>query len=191
MATVRKLRTGGVVLKKTVAVLALVVACVLVYASTLPDSFRVRRGATIHAVRADVFDLVNDFHAWPRWSPWAKLDPAMQVTYSGSAAGRGAVYEWSGNRDVGRGRIEITESTTPSRVVMQLDFLEPFETRNLTEFTFETSGDSTLVTWTMRGPTPLLSKVMQVFVDFDAMIGKDFEQGLANLQVAAEKGAGK
>jgi len=32
-----------------------------------------------------------------------------------------------------------------------------------------------------------VSKVMQVFMDFDKMIGKDFETGLANLRALAEK----
>ena len=43
------------------------------------------------------------------------------------------------------------------------------------------------VTWAMYGPAPFISKVMQVFFNMDNMIGKDFEDGLANLKALAEK----
>lgn len=43
------------------------------------------------------------------------------------------------------------------------------------------------VTWVMSGPTPFVSKPVQVFVSLDRVIGKDFEQGLANLKSLAEK----
>ena len=46
---------------------------------------------------------------------------------------------------------------------------------------------STDVTWAMDGPAPFVSKIMQVFVNLDNMIGKDFEVGLANLKTVAEK----
>jgi len=39
----------------------------------------------------------------------------------------------------------------------------------------------------MRGPTPFLSKVIQVFISMDSMIGKEFETGLGNLKSIAEK----
>jgi hypothetical protein len=39
----------------------------------------------------------------------------------------------------------------------------------------------------MHGPAPLMSKVMQVFINIDNMIGKDFEAGLANLKRLAEQ----
>ena len=48
-------------------------------------------------------------------------------------------------------------------------------------------GNATNVDWAMRGPAPFMSKVMQVFVNFDKMIGKDFETGLANLKTLVEK----
>jgi len=58
---------------------------------------------------------------------------------------------------------------------------------NIAEFTLEPQGDSTNVTWIMRGPAPFISKVIQVFVSMDSMVGKDFDTGLANLKTIAEK----
>jgi hypothetical protein len=83
--------------------------------------------------------------------------------------------------------MEITEVSPPTKVTVKLDFLKPIEGHNIAEFTLEPQGDSTSVTWVMRGPTPFLSKVVQVFISMDSMIGKEFEAGLGNLKSIAEK----
>ena len=168
-------------------VVAVVIAAILTFAATKPGTFSVQRSARIKAPPEKLYAIVNDFHRWTDWSPWEKLDPLMTRTHSGAASGIGAVYEWRGNGKVGAGRMEITESVPASKVGIKLDFIKPFEGHNLTEFTLVPQGDSTLVTWSMRGPTPFVSKLMQVFVNLDAMIGKDFESGLANLKALAEK----
>lgn len=173
---------------KTLAVLVVVLlAALLGYAATLPDTFQVERSTTIDAPPEKVFPLVEDFHQWSAWSPWEKLDPAMQRTHSGAAHGEGAVYEWKGNSKVGQGRMEITDATSPSRVTIKLDFLEPFEAHNVADFTLQPQGNATQVTWAMHGPSPYLTKVMSVFASMDRMVGKDFETGLANLKATAER----
>jgi uncharacterized protein YndB with AHSA1/START domain len=173
---------------KTIAIIVVVaIAAVLGLAATKPDTFRVQRSATIKAPPDKVFALINDFRNWSQWSPWEKLDPAMKRTHSGPPSGKGAVYEWDGNKEVGAGRMEITEPTPPSKLVIKLDFIRPFEGHNTAEFTLQPQGDGTNLTWAMHGPAPFISKVMQVFFSMDGMIGKDFETGLANLKAVAEK----
>ena len=174
-------------LKKIAIGVAVVVAAVFGFAMTKPDSFHVQRTMKIKAPPEKIFPLINDFHSWSSWSPWEKLDPAMRRTNSGAAMGQGAVYEWEGNAKVGKGRMEITEVSPPTKVTVKLDFLKPIEGHNIAEFTLEPQGDSTSVTWVMRGPTPFLSKVVQVFISMDSMIGKEFETGLGNLKSIAEK----
>src|SRR5690348_2822407 len=105
---------------------AIAVIAVLIMASRKPDTFRIERRASIKAPPEKVFALINDFHAWPLWSPWEKRDPAMSRIHSGAPAGTGAAYAWEGNKQVGKGRMEIIESTPPSRVRIKLDFLAPF-----------------------------------------------------------------
>jgi carbon monoxide dehydrogenase subunit G len=169
----------------SIAVLVLL-AGLLGFAATRPDTFRVQRSASIKAPPQKISALIDDFHNWSAWSPWEKLDPALQRTYSGPARGKGAVYAWEGNRKVGQGRMEILE-TSPSRTTIQLDFLKPFEAHNTAEFTLEPGGDSTNVIWAMHGKNAFIAKLMGVFLNMDRLIGKDFESGLANLKVAAEK----
>jgi hypothetical protein len=172
----------------TLGIIALALAALLGYAATKPDTFRVQRSATLTAPPERIFPLVNDFHNWASWSPWEKLDPFMKKTHSGAASGRGAVYEWEGNKKVGKGRMEIIEESIPSKITIKLDFFKPFEAHNTAEFTLAGRGDSTDITWAMEnGSQPFMFKVMGVFVNLDNMIGKDFETGLANLKGIVEK----
>jgi hypothetical protein len=111
----------------------------------------------------------------------------MKRTFSGAPSGTGAVYAWDGNRNVGSGRMEILDSAAASKIVIKLDFFKPFEGHNTAEFTLLPQPDATTVEWVMSGPAPFMSKVMQVFMNLDHMIGKDFEVGLANLKKLTEK----
>ena len=174
-------------LKTILITIVVLIAGVLIYAATRPDSFRVQRSTILNAPPEKIAPLIGDFHHWEAWSPWEKLDPAMQKTYSGAPAGKGAVYEWSGNSKAGAGRMEILDASS-SKVSIRLDFLKPFEAHNLTDFTLDPQpGGGTRVNWDMHGPMPYLSKVMCLFVSMDKLVGKDFEQGLANLKTVAEK----
>jgi hypothetical protein len=173
---------------KTIAVVIVVLLAVLLaYAATKPDSFGVRRTVTIKASPEKIFPLINDYHNWGSWSPYEKLDPNMHRTLSGALSGKGAIYEWEGNSKAGKGRMEITDSVPASKVTIKLDFSKPMEGHNVAGFTLEPNGDSTNVTWAMSGPSPYIVKVMSVFFDMDKMIGKEFETGLGNLKAVAEK----
>jgi hypothetical protein len=176
---------------KTLAVIAVVVAVIvagiLIYATTKPDSFTVKRSASIKAPADRLFALISDFHGWGAWSPYEKKDPDMKRTFGGAALGKGAIYQWDGNKNVGSGSMEIIEATPPSKVVIKLDFLKPFEGHNTAEFTMNPQGDNTIVTWAMYGPSSFIFKVMGLFMNMDKMIGDDFAVGLANLKALAEK----
>ena len=114
------------------------------------------------------------------------LDVEGNRQHSGAKRGVGAVYEWSGNKKVGRGRMEILESVSPAHVAIKLDFFAPFEAHNRAEFTFRAVGSQTEVVWAMSGPKPFVSKVMTVVLNLEKLVGKDFEKGLAQLKAKAE-----
>ena len=164
-----------------------VVAAFLGYVATRPASFRVERRARINATPDRIYPHLSDFHRWTSWSPWENIDPALNRTYSGPASGPGAVYEWRGNRQVGEGRMEITDASAPSDLTIKLDFLKPFEAHNTAEFTAQPQGETTTVTWAMYGPSPYFAKVMQTVISMDRMVGRDFEAGLQSLKTVAEK----
>jgi Polyketide cyclase / dehydrase and lipid transport len=168
-------------------VLAVAIAVVLFLAATKPDSFSVERATSVTAPPDKIFPLIDDFHQWGSWSPYENKDPAMQRSYSGATSGKGAVYGWDGNSNIGSGRMEILDSSVPAKIVIKLDFFKPFEGHNTAEFTILPQGDATHVNWRMHGPASFISKLMQVFMNLDHTIGKDFEIGLANLKRLAEK----
>ncbi len=168
-------------------VLVIAIAVVLGLAIRKPDVLRVTRAIPVNAPPEKIFPAISDFHQWGTWSPYEHKDPAMKRTFSGAENGKGAIYAWDGNNNVGSGRMEILEASAPSKIVIKLDFFKPFEGHNTAEFTMLPQGDATNLVWVMYGPAPLMSKVMQVFMNMDNMIGKDFEVGLANLKKLTEK----
>ena len=151
-----------------------------------PDTYTVERSTTVRADADRVYQQIVDFHRWPTWSPWEDVDPDMQRSYAGPAEGVGAVYEWSGNRKAGAGRMEIIDAERPNRVVIDLRFLKPFKSTSTTTFALTPDGDGTRVTWTMTGARTLGLRVMGMFTSMDKLVGGDFEKGLARLRTAAE-----
>jgi len=154
-----------------------------------PAAYKVTRTTQIAAPPAAVHGLINDFHQWDQWSPWAKLDPNMKANYSGAPSGTGAVYHWVSESDeVGEGRMTITESVPAEKVVIKLEFIKPFASVADTVFTVKPSGDGSAVDWTMSGESDFVSKAfMMAMGGMDKAIGPDFEKGLAQMKAAAEK----
>jgi len=163
-----------------------VVAGFLIAVSRQPANFRVTRSAIMDAPTPVVFAQVNDFHAWASWSPWAEMDPNAKNEFAGAPSGQGAVFKWSGNRQVGEGQMTLIESHASDVIRIKLEFFKPFVATNTAEFNFKSQGEQTLVTWSMYGPNTFMGKVMNVFINCDKMIGGQFEKGLAKMKSVVE-----
>lgn len=124
------------------ALLAIVASIMMLaaVASTRPATYHVTRTTVIAAPPEKVFVLLDDYRKWADWSPWAKLDPAMKVTYDGPATGVGSAYSWVGNHDVGEGRMTTLESRPAQHLKIKLDFIKPFESASITDFTLTPQG---------------------------------------------------
>ena len=164
--------------------LALSLGVFALYVASRPSAFRLSRSLTIDAPASTLFALINDFHAWNAWSPWDKIDADLKRTYEGAESGVGAVYKWEGKK-TGEGVMTLTDSQEPTKIEIDLRFIKPFAANNHTTFTLEPDGNGTKVTWAMTGNNNFVSKAFNVFVNVDAMVGKDFEKGLAAMSVAA------
>jgi hypothetical protein len=169
-----------------VIAIAVVILGVLIYASSKPEVFHVERSVRIHATPDAIFPLINDLHRWEAWTPYDK-DPAIQRTYSGSAAGVGARYAWEGNKQVGQGEISIRETLPPRLLEFDLHMVKPFEGRNVATFSLDPDGDATRVTWSLDDKHKLMHKIMSIFLNLDHMIGKDFAVGLDRLKALVEQ----
>jgi hypothetical protein len=168
-------------------IIVFAIAAILIFAAMQPNSFRVQRSTTIKASPEKIFVAINDFHRWEAWSPWEKIDPAVKRSYSGTESGKGAVYAWEGNNEIGQGRMEIIESTPSSKLLVKIEFIKPFAAINTVEFNLAQNGENTTVTQAMYGPSPFISKLMGLFFSMDKMVGGKYEEGLATLKTIAEK----
>jgi uncharacterized protein YndB with AHSA1/START domain len=171
-----------------IAVLALVVAAILIVASRRPDTFRVVRSTVIETPPEKIFPLIADFHRWIDWSPYEGRDPNLKRDFAGTAGSVGHSYAWDGNKNVGAGRMTLAEVAAPQRISLKLDFMRPFKANNIVVFGLQPQAGGTEVSWDMHGPTPLLGKVMHMFMDMDKLCGDDFAKGLASLKALAERG---
>ena len=179
------------ILKQVLIGLVVVIVVFVVVVAMQPADFRITRSGTVAAPADVVFDQVNDFHKWDGWSPWAKLDPGMKTTYGGPRAGTGATYAWVGNKEVGEGRMTITDSRPSELVKINLEFIKPFAGTSTTEFAFKPQGDRTAVTWTMSGHHGFIEKAVCLFMNMDKMVGGDFEKGLAKMKAVSESAVAK
>lgn len=173
--------------KIIVLVIVAAIAIVLIYAAMQPDTFRIERSTVINAAPEKVFVQINDLHNWKAWSAWEKKDLSMKRIFSGTAAGVGAVYAWDGDKNVGKGSMEIIESIPNSKVQLKLDFLSPMEAHHMADLVLQPQGSGTQLVWGMYGKQPFMGKVMGLFINIDKMIGKDFEDSLAGLKQVVEK----
>ncbi len=170
---------------------AVVIALLVILIAIQPAAFRIERSILVNAPPATVFEQVNDFRAWAAWSPWDKIDPNLQRTYSGPPSGPGTAYAWIGNSKVGQGNMTLTDSTPPERLRLRLEFLKPFKATNTAEFTFKPQVDQTLVNWAMAGRRNFAMKAFGLLMNFDKLVGGDFEKGLVALKAVAESQASR
>ena len=176
-------------MKKLLISLGLIGALVAIFAIVVamqPSAYVVTRSAAIAAPPSTVYPLLNDFHNWNSWSPWAKIDPAMKQAWSGPPAGVGAIYTWSGNDKAGEGRMTIADNHIEERVGIALEFTKPYVSSSRIDFTIAREGGGSVVKWTMTGQSGFMLKAVSLFASMDKMVGPDFERGLAQLKTVAE-----
>lgn len=175
----------------TAGVIGAAVLVFVIIVALQPAEYHVERSATIEAPPEVVFEQVDSFRNWENWSPWLDRDPDAEGSFDGPERGEGAIFEWSGNREIGAGRMTITESRAREYIEIKLEFFEPYESQTTTAFAFsETDNGATEVTWSMSGENNFISKAIALFVDFEEMVGQDYERGLVLLEEAAMAEAG-
>lgn len=174
-------------MKRVFLALAVVVALLAAFVATRPGEYKVERSLVVNAPASDVFPRVAVFRKWTTWSPWAHLDPAMKVEYSGPKGGVGSTYSWKGNDKVGEGRMTLTRAIQDQLVEIELQFIKPWEQTSKTTFTFQPEGPGTRVTWSMTGERDFVGKLFGLFMDMDKMVGPDFEKGLLALKEKADE----
>lgn len=165
--------------KIILAAIGIAVAALLLYAATRPGTFHIQRTVLIDASPSAIFPYMSDFHKGRLWVPYETKDPQMKRTFSGPDHSQGAVYEFEGHNNIGKGRLEIIEAMAPNRVVLTLDMIKPMEGHNRVEYTIRPEGSSSRVSWSMSGSCPCLGKLMGIFFNADKMMGEDFSSKMS------------
>lgn len=174
------------ILLTLLGILLVLIAVVLIVASTKPAEFSIQRSQMMSAPPSAPFAQVNDFKNWSAWSPWEKLDPNMRHIFEGPPMGVGSSHSWSGNNKAGEGKATITDSRPHESIRMRLEFVRPFKATNEVVFLFQPTGQQTNVTWLMNGKNNFMGKIVCVFMNMDKMVGTDFEKGLSAMKSIVE-----
>jgi uncharacterized protein YndB with AHSA1/START domain len=172
--------------KKIALGLAALAVLLLVAISLQPATFAVERSVTIDAPAGLVFGYIQSPRAHEAWSPFFAMDPEQTNRYEGPDAGVGASTAWEGGR-AGKGRMTVTDVKPDREVTMRLEFQEPMEATNRAVFRLEPAGGGTTVTWRLDGEQTFVGKAFSLVTDMDAMVGGEFEKGLASLKTLAEQ----
>ncbi len=151
-----------------------------------PQNAHVERSTLMAATPEEVFSVVNDLSRFNEWSPWAPKDPKAKYTMDGPPSGVGAKMSWT-SEPLGNGAQEIIESTPFSSVKTRLDIDDQGPAHGT--FTFAPAEGGTKVTWAFDSDLGMNPLMRYMGLMFDTWIGKDYEEGLANLKVLVEKGA--
>ena len=169
-------------------VLVMVIASVA-YVAQLPGHVHVERSKVVNATPQDVWPYLSDLKQFTTWSPWEGMDPTQKVEFSEPSSGVGAWYTWAGNKDVGKGKMQIVESEPPKKVVETLEFIEPFESKADVVLTSEAVAAGTKIAWAFDTEMGFMGKAAGVFMNMDSSLGADFTRGLDKLATLAEADA--
>ena len=176
---------GKTLALSTLAILAAALAGLILLAQSKPDTYQVQREIEVAAAPATIFQNLDDFRRWAKWSPWERLEAGVNKTYAGPPRGTGASYTWEG-KNIVSGKLIVTDSTPPRTLAIRLELVKPRAETNHMTFELMPLPAATRVRWRMSGPTRFAAKLLSVFASTDAVIGRDLETGLARLKALCE-----
>ena len=171
-----------------VYILAGLVVLVLLLAAIAPKNYHVTRSVNISRPLPEVFDYIKHIKNQDHWSPWKKRDPDMKQEFVGVDGTIGFTSKWdSDHKQVGAGEQEIISIVENERMEAELRFLKPWKSQSTGFFETRDAGNgSTEVVWGFYGDNKFPFSIMMLFMNIDKAVGKDFEEGLAELKRTLE-----
>ncbi len=89
---------------KVLKIVGVIVLLLAIVYFMLPSSTHVERSTVINAQPDVIFVQMNSMRKFNVWSPWADLDPDMEVTFEGAEEGVGSkMNRESEKQEVGTG----------------------------------------------------------------------------------------
>lgn len=177
------------VLKTILIIVGGLLALLAVLVATSSKAYRYERSVMIEAAPTQVYPFVSSLAAMDKWSPWNEKDPQMKKSMEGTDGTVGAKAMWEGNDEVGKGEQTIAALEADKGVELDLKFVAPWQSQSKVAVDLVPEASGTKVVWSMSGENDLPARLAGVFMDMDAMIGKDFDKGLGMLKVQVEAAA--
>lgn len=174
------------ILKILAGIILGLIALFFIIGFFLPKTYRVSRSIEINSPDSIVYYKTLNLNNFSIWNPWMEMEPSAKKTVTGDGVSVGSAFGWAG-KEVGTGSMTIEKLTPLKQIDERLEFIEPFKSTSLTSFYFEPSANGgTNVTWDFSGDN---NSIMERWMSlcYDAMIGKDYAKGLANLKTFIEK----
>lgn len=181
-----KLKEMKKILKYLGLLILAAILFVLIAGLFIAKDYHFERSISINAPKEKVWEQVSNFTNRNKWSPWIAHDPNMQHSIEGTDGTVGAVHKWKGNKEVGSGSETITAIEAPDKITCLLRFYEPYESEANAFITLTGDGNATRATWGFDSRFPYPMNAMQLFIDMDKMMDKDFSHGLNKLKQICE-----
>lgn len=148
-----------------------------IYIATQKGDFTVESSKVISSPRATVFNYVNDYKNWPKFSSWISEDSSIQSSFSPAANGSGSSFSWQGSNAIGT--IETLYTKQNDSIVQKMEFNE---TSSNVYWSFKDTVGGTKVTWKSVGKMNFMLKVNSFFnLGTKNTLSKVYDKSLANL----------
>lgn len=173
-------------LKKTAIWVGALLLAFILFSFLLPKEIKVSRSITIDAPIDRVFDQVNDLRNWEKWSPWKRMDPMMEMTFSNPPLGEGAFYKWESNdKQLGSGTLTLAKVTTNEEIITALHSDDWGD--ESARFLFGHKGKQVEVTWEMDHEMKGMPWNRYCGLMMKSKLKKQFDKGLDGLKFYSEK----
>jgi hypothetical protein len=148
-----------------------------IYIATQKGDFTVESSKIILSPKATVFNYVNDFKNWNKFTSWITEDKAINSNISAVSFGRGSTFNWEGAKNTGV--IQTLYTKGIDSIVQKMEFNE---TSSDVTWHFKDTIGGTKVTWKSKGKMDFMLKVNSFFTGRSHNgLTTSFENSLKNL----------
>ena len=163
-------------------------AFILIIALFVTKDFNFEKSVTINKPIEQVWQHTNSLSALDKWSPWYAYDQNIRKQIYGKDGTVGAKETWESDvESVGKGKQTITKIEAPTLFATKLEFIKPYKNKIDGFVKLKSEGEKTIVSWGVKSKLPYPYNIMNILVNAENTIGKDFASGLNKLKAICEK----
>lgn len=168
-------------IKNLIVFLMLIIVGLAVYIATQPSEYDFKRSRFINAPQEVLYQTISDLKQWPHFSPWLEKDPETIVQFGEKTSGKDAQLTWI-SETIGEATLTTISNTEYSEIRQHLNVVKPYISNSSTNWQLTKKGDSTEVTWSIKGTQDFKAKAFALINgSIEQNTGPEFERGLLKL----------